>query len=821
MAVPTSTYRFHLTHAFTLHDAAGMVAHLDRLGVDWAYASPIQTVPPGATHGYHITDPDRINPELGGEEGLAALHRELATRGRRLLLDVVPNHMAASPANAWWADLLRRGPASEHARTFDVDLGTAEAPRPIVLPVLGIPLDQAIAEGAVRVEGQQLVIHDDLRLPLAEGTDPDAPIEAVLDRQHYRLHLWHEGERVLNWRRFFAVNELVALRVEDPAVFDATHRLIARLLADGVLSGIRVDHIDGLADPAAYLHRLRDLAGPDTWLLVEKILDRDERLPAGWPIAGTTGYEVGNAIAQWLLDRDGHHRLVEAFETATDLHGPVGDALPQSKLHVVHALFDAEVAAIGRLLGPVDGVPAEDAAQVIRLLAAHMEGYRPYVAPDQPIGPADDHRLDAAIRAASVTAGRAAEAVGHALTADAGRPALLRLQQLTGPAAAKGFEDRLLYRHVALSSLCEVGSDAATLDHPWAPAEAAAALVARQADAPDAGTTTSTHDTKRAEDVRAAIHVLAEVPDAFTGLLADLEAMGGPTGTDAHARWLLAQQAVALLALDRQPPAELLPRLQAYAGKALREAEVATSHADADEAYEAAVEDWLGWLLEGDALARVTALAEEIRLPGLSNALSALVLKLLAPGVPDVYRGTEVWDDSLVDPDNRRPLDRPVLDAALRRVEGITGTDPGWWLGEPFAEAVAGLRDSWHDGAVKLHVTRTGLHLRRGRPDLFARGAITAPVAHGGAAAHVAALRRDHPEHGGVIAVATRLPHGLAGPAWPVGSAWGDAVLPMDGAPGTVVDALTGRALAVADGHVALAEVLAVLPVALLTWDRP
>jgi malto-oligosyltrehalose synthase len=819
MAVPTSTYRFHLTHESTLHDAAGMVDHLDRLGIDWAYASPIQTVPPGATHGYHITDPDQINPELGGHEGLAALHRELATRGRGLLLDIVPNHLAASPANTWWADLLRHGPDSPYASFFDVDLGTREQPRPIVLPVLGVPLDEAIADGAVRVEHGELVVHDDLRLPLAEGTDPAAPIEQVLAGQHYRLHLWHEGERVLNWRRFFAVNDLVAVNVQDPTVFDATHRLVAGLLADGVLTGLRVDHIDGLLDPGGYLQRLRDLAGPDVYLLVEKILDRDEHLPKDWPVHGTTGYEVANAIAQWLVDHGGHHRLVEVFESRTGIHGPVGDALPQSKLHVLHALFEAEVAAVSRLLGDVDGVHDDEVAQVIRLIAAHLHGYRTYVPPTGAISPADERRLDQAVQAASVTAGRAAEPVGAALTGEAGRPALLRLQQLTGPAAAKGFEDRLLYQHVALSSLCEVGADAATLDAPWQPAEAAAALVARAGEAPDGGTTTSTHDTKRGEDVRAVIHVLAEVPEAFTDLLAQLDAhTDASAGTDPHARWLLLQQAVALLALDRQPVADLLPRLQGYAGKALREAEVVTSHTDPDEAYEAAVDDWLGWLLDGDRLAALRRLADEIRLSGLSNALAALVLKVVAPGVPDVYRGTEVWDDSLVDPDNRRPLDHAALARALQRAESTTGTGQAWWEGAAFADRVAELRDSWQDGAVKLHVTRTALHLRRSAPSLFARGTASAPTALGSRAEHVAALRREDPS-GTVVAVATRLPHRLAGPNWPVGAVWEDTTLPLPGAPPQVRDVLTGRSLQVDDGHLPLTDALAVLPVAMVVWS--
>ncbi|CAN5321373.1 malto-oligosyltrehalose synthase [soil metagenome] len=829
-AVPSSTYRLHLTDAFTLDDAAALVDHLDRLGIDWAYASPIQTFPPGATHGYHMLDPDEVNPELGGEQALSSLSAALQQRDMGLLLDIVPNHMAASPDNAWWADLLRRGPDSPHARTFDVDFGDPDDPTPMVLPVLGVPLQQALADGEIAVQHDDgepvLLVHGGLRLPLHPGTDPEAPIALVLEAQHYRLHLWHEGEKIINWRRFFAVNELAGLRAEDPVVFEATHRLIRRLIADDVVQGLRVDHVDGLAGPGAYLQRLRDAVGPDVWLLVEKIIERDEVLPPHWPIAGTTGYEVSNLLAQWLLDRDGHQRLVAAFEQRTGLRGPVATALAESKLHVLQTLFPAEVDTVRRLLGPLDGDPdPEVVASAIRLVTAHLEGYRSYVEDDQPIEDVDRQRLQHAIDAAVENRTPAAEetatadaihAVGARLLAPEGRRALLRWQQLTGPAAAKGFEDRLLYRHVALSSLCEVGADAGALDRPWGPDEVVAALVARQAVAPAAGTTTSTHDTKRSEDIRAVIHVLAEAPADFTDLMDELTVLAeaGPPAIDDHAKWLLTQSALAVMAVGRDADSTL-PRLIDYAGKALREAEVHTGHADPDGDYEARVEGWLTWLLaEGRPLKALDALAQQITTAGLTNALSQLVLKLVAPGVPDIYRGTEVWDDSLVDPDNRRRMDVEGLGRVLQRVESVAEA------GEDVRRHVTALRDSWQDGALKMHVTRAGLRLRRKRRALFLEGHVSAPTAEGSAAEHVAALRRRGGGGGGgghdVVAVATRLPYGLAGQSWAVGTVWGDTTLEVPDAGDTLLDVLTGRTVPVSDGRVRLTDALAVLPVAML-----
>lgn len=834
--IPTSTYRLHLTGAFTLADAADLVDHVDDLGADWLYASPIQTVPAGATHGYHILDPDTVNPELGGEAALQALHRALADRDRGLLLDIVPNHMAASPENPWWADLLRHGRASAHAATFDVgfddptgrlspDAPDAVEPPPggyrpdaLVLPVLDPQGPRPLPEAQVQVDVEAgcLVVGGGLRLPLAPGTDPTAPLEEVLAAQHYRLLPWPDGAATINWRRFFAVNELVGVRVEDPAVFDATHRLIARLVDDGIVHGLRVDHIDGLVDPAGYLQHLRDLVGPATYVLVEKILETGEDLRP-WPIAGTTGYEVATLLAAWQVSTVGATTLREALAERTGVDAPVADQLVAAKAWALRTLFPAEVARIVGMLHPLVERPREEVRRAVRALLAAMHGYRTYARPAGPLEAADRTTLAAARDRAVAGHPDEAEvlsAVHDALIGPDGRAALLRVQQLSGPATAKGFEDRLLYRAVALASLCEVGADPTSVDHPPSPEDVVPALAARQATWPHAGTTTSTHDTKRSEDVRSRITALAEVPGAVADLHDRLRASRPmPTPEAAASRWLLVQMVLGTWGLVDVGPA-LHDRLHDYARKAVEEA----GWPDPPAVLEVLEAD-LADLLDGGLTGDVSALADRIAVPGAVNSLSLVALKMVGPGVVDVYRGTEVWDDSTVDPDNRRPLRVPHLRSALARAAATTTA-----LDRP--AAVADLRTHWRDGAVKALVTRQGLHLRRDHPATFLDGPVDAPAVQGPHAAHVMVLRRRSPDgqrpdgHGPggattVLGIGTRLPLALADGAWPVGAVWGDTAVQAD--PGVpLTDVLTGRTLDPSSGWLSMAEVLADLPVAML-----
>ncbi len=825
---PSSTYRLHLTGAFTLQDAADLVDHVDALGVDWLYASPIQTVPEGATHGYHILDPDSVNPELGGRAALETLHERLSAHGRGLVLDIVPNHVAASVDNPWWADVLANGPESVHATTFDIDHDAG----PIVLPVLGGTVQEAIAEGSLRVEDGRLR-HHGLSLPLAPGTDPDAPIEEVLEAQHYRLHQWQEGERMLNWRRFFAVNELAGVRVEDPRVFDLVHRAILGWIQEGLVQGLRVDHIDGLVDPTGYLQTLRHAIGAGRWLVVEKIVEQGEDLPHEWPVQGTTGYEVSTMLQAWLTDPAGHRTLRTAFAEATAEDGlgtGTAAALPGSKLAAVDELFGGEVDRVVRALVPAahgtgtdtDDIDTAALREGLRHLTAHLRGYRTYTRADGPVRPDDLQALEQAADAAAAAGCTTARTVAGLLASDAGRPALLRWQQLTGPAAAKGFEDRLLFRDVALSGLNEVGADAHLLDGLPTPDAVARFLTDRAATSPLAGSTTSTHDTKRSEDVRARLTMLAEDPQAFLALYEQVTTMLADTAPriEAHARWLLLQTVVGSLGLEPEdrdaegvPSPAFVQRIQDFAGKALREAGVHTSHRQPDADHDAAVAAWVDALLApGPALQAVDDLVRTIAVAAATTSLGLVLLKIAGPGVPDIYRGCEVWDGSLTDPDNRRPL---AVDRIRALMAGLDGAD------------VTDVRDRWADGGLKLLVTREALRTRREHPAAALSTACEVVPAVGQHSDHVAAVLRrptdtgpagvaDPASHPSLMAIATRLPLTLAGQGWAVGALWGDTTLAVPPGTTSVTDRLTGRTVPLTHGAVRLADALSTLPTALL-----
>jgi (1->4)-alpha-D-glucan 1-alpha-D-glucosylmutase len=305
--IPRATVRLQFHRGFTFADAEALVPYFARLGVSHLYASPIAVARPGSLHGYDVIDPTMVNPELGGEAGLRSLATALAAAAMGLIADIVPNHMAADPANAWWADVLRHGRASRYARFFDIDW---EADPKVVLPILGKPLEETLAAGEIEL-GREELRYFSHRLPLAPGAP--ASLREVLERQHYRLASWRTAGDCINWRRFFDINELVSLRMDEPAAFDAVHALPLRLHAEGLLDGLRVDHVDGLADPAAYCRTLRQRLGKDAYLVVEKILLRGETLPSDWDCDGTTGYDFMNDVSALQHDAAGEACLAEAW----------------------------------------------------------------------------------------------------------------------------------------------------------------------------------------------------------------------------------------------------------------------------------------------------------------------------------------------------------------------------------------------------------------------------------------------------------------------------------------------------------------------------
>jgi (1->4)-alpha-D-glucan 1-alpha-D-glucosylmutase len=656
---PVATYRFQLTPSFTFEDAARQLRRLAALGISHVYLSPVAEAVRGSTHGYDVVDHTRVRDELGGADGLSALLDACATNGIGVLLDHVPNHTAVGRPELnprWWA-LLREGPRSDAARWFDVDWDAGDGR--VILPVLGAPAGDVLGELQV-VDGELRLGTE--RWPLAPGTEGCAPAEA-LERQHYRLQWWRDPAR--NVRRFFTIDDLVAVRVEDPVVAAVVDTL-PRLLADHeAFAGVRVDHVDGLADPLGYLEGLRAVIG-ERWLVVEKILARDEVLPAAWPVDGTTGYEHAAFAEHALLDGAGWEALRARWVAATGDERRFHELELQARREVLATGLRPDVERVARVLPCSPDVVTE--------LTAHLGRYRTYL-PDHEGRPA----LDAAHAAARDSRRDLADALDAFVAAlDEHVELRTRWQQLTGPTAAKGVEDRAFWRHLPLASLAEVGG----APEP-APGDAVARLhehhATTQARWPSTLLAGTTHDTKRSEDVRAAGLALAAVPERFGALLdAWLAGPGAGIPVDPAMHWHALQTAVTTAGIG-------VDRLGAFLVKAAREAAVHTSWTDPDEAYEGALPVLaaavLGW-------APVRALAAELARSAQAMSLALLAVRLTAPGVPDVYQGTEAFRYLLTDPDNRAEPDHAALDVLVERAAVLDGRAAWAEDGAPAARAV-------------------------------------------------------------------------------------------------------------------------------------
>ena len=782
MRAPTSTYRLQITEEFDLFAATRRLAYLHELGADWVYLSPLLAAEPGSDHGYDVVAHDRIDPARGGAEGLAALSAEARRLGMGVLVDIVPNHVGvATPAEtAWWWDLLRLGQDSAYAPAFDVDWAAGGGR--VRVPVVGD--DDLLPDGRIdhlEVVDGELRYHDN-RFPIAPGTadevstgSPTDIANAVHARQHYELVGWRAADDELNYRRFFAVNTLAGVRVEDPQVFDDSHVEIRRWFDEGLVDGLRVDHPDGLRDPKGYFEDLARLTG-GAYVLVEKILEPGEALPSSWATAGTTGYDALAHIDRVLTDPSGQPPL-DALE-ARLRGGPVDwhEMIHGTKRDVADGILQSEVRRIVREILPVvEPVETTEAAlrDAVAELLACFPVYRSYL-------PEGREHLDAAFDSARR---RRPDLAG---TLDLLEPVLgdpdaepaKRFQQTSGMVMAKGVEDCAFYRFSRLTSLNEVGGDPSVF--AITPTELHGHLAARQADWPHAMTALSTHDTKRSEDVRARITALSEIPEAWeTALDRLLELAPVPDPGFGSLLW----QAV----LGAWPASR--ERLHAYAEKAMREAGDHTTWTAPDTAYEDAVRAAVDAAYDDPSVGKVlTGLVGRLAGAGWSNALAAKLLAITMPGVPDVYQGSELWEQSLVDPDNRRPVD---FDDRTDRLGAIR------------EGAATTLTDSPDDpGTAKLRVVHAALTLRRDRPELFTTYAGLA--ASGEAADHVLAFDR-----GGAVTVVTRLPIGLADRG-----GWGDTALDLP--QGRWADALTGRPAA---GTVRLADLLDDLPVALLVRE--
>jgi (1->4)-alpha-D-glucan 1-alpha-D-glucosylmutase len=889
---PRATVRLQLHQGYTLHDAREQVPYFASLGISHYYLSPVSRARPGSMHGYDVVDPTLVSPELGGEDALRALATALREQGMGMVLDIVPNHMATHPDNAWWWDVLEHGPASRYAEWLDIDW---RSPDPqlrgkVLAPFLGEPYGDSLTGGQIQLVFDEA--HNTFRIDVAGTPYPVAPdslgalglersqalkryetgtqdgrqrLHELLERQHYRLAWWRCTADIINWRRFFEVSELIGVRMENEAAFDAVHALPLRLYAEGLIDGLRIDHVDGLAQPIAYCHKLREamrsqagrrpegLRDAEPWLVVEKILAGDEALDERWDVDGTSGYDFMDQAGAVLHDPAGEAPLTAHWErVAQDARSP-DLYLREARRLMLRRHFVAERKGLLRALsGLAQSHPrtrdwtSDAIGRVLDEFLVAFPIYRTYAdASGRSVG--DAQRMAGVMQTVrdSLGRGQATEVAlldlldgwlgGDPVAAapDTGisssrlqQEAIRRFQQLTPPLAAKSLEDTVFYRYGRLLSRNEVGSD------PMVFALSADAFHQRNLwrvhRAPRSLLATATHDHKRGEDVRARLAVLSEMPQEWEQVSTRWLQWPGrhdasmPATTLAE-RYMLFQTLVGAWPLDLRADdsAEVrayLDRVVQWQAKALREAKLTTSWFEPDEAHEQASADFVRSLAPGapnhDLLKDIERVALRIAPAGAVNSLAQTVLRMASPGIPDLYQGTEFWDFSLVDPDNRRPVDFAARHAALDAVDGDAD--------------MADLLADWKDGRIKQAVLARALRLRRRVAGVFEQGDYVALPVLGPKSANVLAFIRSREERMALVVVPRLCRMGIAvgaAPGRPEIDAdfWGDTgiVLPRRYLGVRLHDALTGAAWAAREtGMLRVAHVLGGLPVAMLSVDQ-
>ena len=846
--IPRATYRLQFSKDFQFSDACSVLDYLKDLGISDIYASPILRSRHGSGHGYDSTDPTRIDPDLGSDEEFARFQNELRSREMGLLLDIVPNHMAASHENPFWMDVLEYGADSAYAPYFDINWHPASQnlDGKILLPFLGRPFGEALESGEITLsfnKDRYFVKYFDSVFPVAprsyrrllqggtehlkktigegsaayqeytgitsslaayseneiarrdsiadrrlkfdsirerlrvlaetnveirtfleadvsrfNGTPGDAgsfsPLERLLAEQNYRLAFWQTVNDTINYRRFFTISDLVGVRVEDPVVFEATHGPVFRWLHPEVFTGLRIDHIDGLRDPQAYLNKLQVAMGREestagearAYVLVEKILARGEQIPAGWPISGSTGYDFLNHVNGLFACASNGSAMERIYNRFTGRESNFADVLYEKKRLVMSTLLAVEMRSLGRDLAEIAAgdryareLPRLSLLDALIEVTASLQVYRTYIR-SLDVPPEAREFIQCAVK-------RARARKPHIDTAcfDFVADVLLltdklhlvpeqrenrltfvmRWQQFTGPIVAKGQEDTALYVHYPLLSLNEVGSDPKPSNAPTA--ETFACFIEeRQIRWPHSMNATTTHDTKRSEDVRARISVLSEVPEewrirleAWSQWNAPYKSqVNGQTVPDRNEEYFIYQTLIGIWPDNSAEMPSMLERLQAYLVKATREAMIHTRWTRPNETHEKALKEFVFSIMALPEAATFrndfSSFHESIAFFGKLNGLSQVLLKIACPGVPDFYQGSELWDLRLVDPDNRQPVDFALRKKLLESL----GNDQRACNNDLAQQLLSRSGDS----RIKLQVIRQALGYRRSHPELFASG---------------------------------------------------------------------------------------------------
>jgi len=823
--VPDATYRIQLHKEFRFADAIKLIPYLARLGISHLYSSPFLKARPGSTHGYDVIDHNAVNPEIGTEAELRELMDTLKRHGMGLVPDLVPNHMGVLHAdNAWWLDVLEKGKSSEHARAFDIDWSRGK----LLLPVLGKHYGQALEDGELKLEqkgGRWSVRYFDHRFPLnARSTrwlkmrrvKGPLDLHKVLEQQYYRLAYWRVASDEINYRRFFEITDLAGVRQEDRTVFEATHGLILRLAKKGGVDGLRIDHPDGLSDPQQYLEQLQETFRRP-WVVVEKILADHEAMRSDWPVHGETGYRFVNLLTGVFIDASAESRFDLIYQRFTGERQSFEDIAIRSRHLIMATTLAAELLMLSSWLARIAAgnrftrdFTQSGLSKALADVAARFPVYRSYVS-ERGVKDSDRRWIDWAIKAAKrqslIADPSVFDFIHGVLTLDAA-PAKgsrredmlrfsMRFQQFTAPVVAKGVEDTAFYRYNRLIALNEVGGHPAHFGVSLKGFHAASEERAKRWPTTLLGS--STHDTKRSEDVRARLGLLSELPSMWRMALRRWSLINRSHRTENFPS--RGDEYHFYQALIGVWPAET-QRLNAYMLKAAREAKVHTSWINPNADYEAALERFVTESL-ASALFRkeLDEFVPRLTYLGYLVSLSQALVKVASPGVPDYYQGTELWDFSLVDPDNRRPVDYGIRSTLLEEHERKRPSP-------------AALLANLADGRAKLHVIRQGLAVRKTHAALFHGGRYSPIYADAGFEENVIAFSL---EAGGrmLVAVSPRLFAGKLADERraPIGQAfWAESRLTLP--EGAYVDVMTQKGHN--GGRARLADLLAEFPVALL-----
>jgi (1->4)-alpha-D-glucan 1-alpha-D-glucosylmutase len=887
--IPCATYRLQFNRGFTFGDATALVDYLDELGVTDCYASPLFKARAESTHGYDVCDFNQFNPNLGGREDFDQLAAKLQKHGMGLIVDLVPNHMASDLSNDWWSDVLQNGHNSHFASYFDIDWQPLKSDLhdKVILPILEDHYAKVLENGKLRLafENSAFVItYYDKKFPvtsrsytsLLQELDSSPPEEKqsllqnfngkagspesfdrlhhLLQEQHYRLAYWKVGPEEINYRRFFDVNELVSVRMELPDVFKAANQLIFQLIKDGAVTGLRIDHPDGLWNPEGYLRRLQeDCSKPSLYIVAEKILTQDEPLPKDWPVDGTTGYDFLNRANGLFVHSENERIFDTIYRDFTGTSLDFAGMAYSSKKRILEFSLASELNALTHRLKRVavgtrygqDFTFRQLHASLAEVIAS-FPVYRTYITEKtREVSAIEKEHIEQAMAGAKARNPKMDQAVFefiknllllqspadmNDITRQRSREFVMKFQQLTGPVMAKGVEDTAFYNFNRLISLNEVGGS---------PEEFGTSVgqfhqynASKQEQWPHSMLSTSTHDTKRGEDARARINVLSEIPAEWRETLGRWSRLNqkrkvdGRPAPDLNDEYLLYQTLVGAWPDEAKSLDGLISfreRVLAYMFKALRESKTHTSWNDPNTAYENAVKEFIIKLLDNSRsnpfLDDFKRFQQRVAFFGLFNSLAQILLKMTAPGVPDLYQGAELWDFSLVDPDNRRPIDfksrrRLLMDLKDRLQKN---SDVSTFLKQ--------LLETSHTGEIKLFTTYCTLHFRRQHRDLFKNGSYVPLIATGKGREHICSFARIYENHGAITVVprlvatlnegAERSPMGM--------DVWKDTwlILPQAKPGGKLRNVFTNESITIKERNgefgVALGDVLADFPVALLT----